>query len=260
MIYCKDNLKLEAMPHIILRMIKFKSRVGVFVSFAVSLLFLTGCFTSSGDVQFRYKPEKIIKKVEMLSRSGKIYRDLDTILIGDILWYSADLKMEYLNEMKESGRVDSDGVAKKSKVIAESDKKELDFLAAIYTSEKKWDDFDQSKSIWKLRFVGKDGVLVAPTMISKVEHEDIPDSHLFSFISPWKSVYRIKIPRNKSVAGLDVYKLKLYSILGDTKFSWTPDDDEKAKPPVVIKAKPAIQKPVKTEKPAKKEKGLFDFF
>ncbi len=211
----------------------FGGKVSRYFSVAFSLavlLFLSGCFTSSAKVQFRYKNEDIVAKADNLRRTGKIYRDLDTILIGDILWYSADLKKAYLDEMRSKKRVDEADFENNIQIIENHDAKGVDFLVAVYTAEKKWDDFALPSSIWKFRMEGKDGELVAPFEITRIKQENIPDTHIFSFITTWRSVYRVRFPRNESIAGLGKYEIKLYSILGDTAFVWYLDEAERAKP------------------------------
>jgi len=218
---------------IILTMTKgYISRLFKSVAMAVLLFPLyAGCSSSGTKIDFRLKKEDVISLGKSYTRTSKIYRDLDTVLVGDVLWYSSDLRRGYLDEMKSKKRLDDQEYEEEIKHIQVKDEREIDFIAGFYTPERKWDDFANRSSIWSIRLVGRDGKLVEPRRIVKLKLRNIPDAHLFPFISDWKSIYRITFNRDDDIAGLEVYRLRVYSIVGETAFEWETSDAERQKPP-----------------------------
>ena len=186
----------------------------------ISLIFTAGCVFGKTDMSFSPYPDSIVQQVQLNVRSAKVYRDLDTILIADILWYKPELKKRNLIELSEEGRISED---EKMDMLAEIDKKEgaeIEFLAGFYTGEKKWNDFDSDASIWKIRLEAADGSLVAPVKIEKLELKEMTDSHNFPFLTRWKSPYRITFTKTENLSHLKSHKIQLRSILGEAKFIW----------------------------------------
>jgi len=192
----------------------------------ISLIFAAGCALGKTDLAFSVYPDKIVEQVNLNVRSAKVYRDLDTILIADILWYKPELKRKRLIELSEKGRITED---EKMKMLAEIDKKEaaeIEFLAGFYTGEKKWNDFDSDSSIWKIRLEADDGTLVAPAGIEKLDLKKMPDSYNFTFLTPWKSAYRIIFAKTENLSRLKSHKIGLQSILGEAEFIWEAENAE----------------------------------
>lgn len=186
----------------------------------ISLIFSTGCVLGNTEMAFSVYPDNIVEQVKLNVRSAKVYRDLDTILIADILWYKPGLKRKRLVELSEKGRITED---EKTNMLAEIDKKEaveIEFLAGFYTGEKKWNDFDSDSSIWKIRLVADDGSLVAPARIEKLDLKKMPDSYNFTFLTPWRSPYRIIFAKTENLSRLKNPELELQSILGEARFIW----------------------------------------
>ena len=186
----------------------------------ISLFFVTGCAFGKTDMSFSPYPDSIVMQVKVNVRSAKVYRDLDTILIADILWYKPELKRRNLIELSEKGRISEDEKMAMLNEIDEQESAEIEFLAGFYTGEKKWDDFDSDASIWKIRLEADDGSLVAPVRIEKLLLKEMPDSHNFPFLTRWKSPYRITFAKTENLSHLKSHKIRLRSILGEAKFIW----------------------------------------
>jgi len=82
----------------------------------ISLIFTAGCAIGKTDFAFSVYPDKIVEQVKLNVRSAKVYRNLDTILIADILWYKPMLKRRHIIEMGAEGRITED---EKMKMLAE---------------------------------------------------------------------------------------------------------------------------------------------
>jgi hypothetical protein len=76
------------------------------LSVCVFLFLSAGCQSPGTKVQFRLFPEEIVKKVNSLVRTGKIYRDLDTVFVGNLLRHTPELKKAYIDEMLKKGRME----------------------------------------------------------------------------------------------------------------------------------------------------------
>lgn len=206
------------------RPVPLLSVVVLIAAFAVS------CSSNgNSNISFRLSKENIIDKVENLTRTGKIYRDLDTILVADIFWNSSELTKELVEELKRTDRVDGKEYNLRMESVEKSDKKFVEFIAACYTSEMSWNDFHEKKSIWSIRLVGKDGELIEPFDIDKLLMKDIRDKHFFPFITQWRTIYRIQFVRDENLTGVEEYDLKVFSTMGEAEFKWATTEAEMAK-------------------------------
>ncbi len=190
------------------------------------LLLTAGCVFGKTDMTFSAFPDTIVDRAKRYVRSAKVYRDLDTILVADILWYNPELKRMHVEEMSLEGRIDDE---EKRRLLAEIEAKEateIEFLAGFYTGEKKWNDFDSSSSIWKIRLEAADGSQVAPVSVEKIDLDVMPDSYIFTFLTTWKSPYRITFEKTEKFAELKTHKIGLHSILGQAEFIWELGDEE----------------------------------
>ncbi len=199
---------------------RFPLNLFAVLSVCVFLLLPAGCQSDRTKVQFRLFQDKIITMIDRLVMTGKIYRDLDTVFVGDLLWYTPELKNEYIDEMLKKGRMEQSEYNQQKAEIEKQASKEMEFLGAFYTFEDKWNDFDSPDSIWKLRLVDKDGNLVAPISVKKIKRKDMPDTNVFAFINYWKTIYIIKFAKTANLEGMDAYRVRLFSVLGDTEFVW----------------------------------------
>lgn len=193
----------------------------------ISMIFTAGCALGKTDMAFSAFPDDIVEQVKVNVRSAKVYRDLDTILIADILWYKPKLKRKHLIELREEGRITEDEKMNMLAEIDEKDAAEIEFLAGFYTGEKKWNDFDSDASIWKIRLEADDGSLVAPVKIEKLDLKEMPDSDNFPFLTTWKSPYRITFAKAENLSRLKSHKIELHSILGEAEFVWKTENTEK---------------------------------
>lgn len=191
-----------------------------FICMIFGILAVTACSSNKTDVKFSPFQDKILGIAEKNVRTAKIYRDLDTILIADVLWFSPDIKKAYVFELRKKSRMDKDEEKTRLAEIELKGSEEIEFLMGIYTGEKSWNDFNKPGSIWKLRLVTPDGSSEAPIKIEKIDLDQMPDSYFFPFLSEWKSVYRVIFKKSNKLARIVNPTMLMYSILGETKFRW----------------------------------------
>lgn len=217
---------ITAKTHIILR-VKLSYARAVFAMFRSgfmlpAMLAIAPAMLAAGcsHTAFSIFPDRTVAETEKYVRTAKIYRNMDTILIADILWHNPDVKRLHVKRMGKQGRIDAGDEKRMLLKIGEMEEKELEFLAGIYTGEDKWNDFQKNDSIWKIRLRMADGSKIAPGKIEKLKVKDMPDSRLFPFITPWKMLYRITFERTKEISQLKNYNIEIYSFLGNAEFSW----------------------------------------
>ena len=205
-----------------MKSIHSKSVFQLFSGTALALLLLSssGCAFGKTDMSFSAFPDSFVQRAGKNIRSAKVYRDLDTVLIADIMWYDPELKRMHIEELSLEGRINEDEKRELLEEIAAKEETEIEFIAGFYTGEKKWNDFDKSSSIWKISLEAADGSQVAPSSIKKINLEKIPESHLFTFLTTWKTPYRITFEKLDRLAELKGHKMELHSVMGQAEFFW----------------------------------------
>lgn len=186
---------------------------------ALSLFAAAGCAGKQTTVDFTLVPERIQDEVRRYLRTEKVYRDLDTILIADVLYYDQRIRQDYIQTALAKEWIDAEQA---EKMLAESkvnEQKEVEFIAGVYTGDKRWNDFEKENSIWKVALRTPDGRWISPSSIEKLKPDKMKDSHIFPFITEWKFIYRITFPRQE-LAGADTFSLRFTSMVGEAAFSW----------------------------------------
>ena len=187
---------------------------------ALLLIMPGGCAFGKTDMSFSAFPDTFVLLAGKNIRSAKVYRDLDTVLLADIMWYDPEMKRMHVEELSLEGRINEDEKIKLLEDIAAKENTEIEFIAGFYTGEKKWNDFDKSASIWKISLEAGDGSQVGPSSIKKIDLEKMPESHLFTFLTTWKSPYRITFDKLGELAELKSHKMELHSVMGQAEFIW----------------------------------------
>ena len=194
---------------------KFKTLTSAFLSCA-----LLASGLSCAGVNFSMRRDKVLDEVSKNKRTVKVYRDLDTIFIADILWYSSELKRSFVQTIKSEGRIDDFQANKMLGDIAEQEGRELEFIVGFYTPDKALNDLDKGNSMWRLTLKAADGSSVTPTVIEKLKYNNMQDAWMFSFLTPWKYCYRARFAKTDALKGLSAYTLRVTSVVGEGTFNW----------------------------------------
>ena len=193
-----------------------------FLALALLLAGAAGCAGKRTNVDFSIAHDKIVDEVRQNVRTEKIYRDLDTILIADVFHYDQKIRRGFVQTVLEEGRIDADQA---EKMLAESqanEQKEVEFLAGVYTGDKRWNELEKKNSMWKVALRTPDGRWIAPSSIEKLKLSKMQDAWLFPFLTEWKFIYRITFPKEE-LAGATGYTLRLTSVVGEAAFIWNLD-------------------------------------
>ncbi len=206
-------------PHIIGNMNKSRA-VSISVAVCLCLLASSSCANKSSKFKFTMQRDAVMDMVGQNVRTEKVYRDLDTILIADVLLYKPEIKRSGVKQAKDEGRIDAEQDKEMFADIADKESKEVEFLAGVYTGDKRWNDLDKNNSMWRVTLKTADGSWVTPSSITKLKLDKMQDAWLFPFLTEWKYAYRIVFPKTPAIAGVNSYTLRITSVVGEGTFNW----------------------------------------
>ncbi len=186
---------------------------------AALLVAVTACAGRS-NVEFSIRRDRVLDDVLKNTRSLKVYRDLDTIFIADVLWYKPELRKAFVASLKREGRISDEQAANMTDEISKNEGRELEFIVGFYTPDKSWNDLDAVHSMWRLALTRGGGEPVAPERIEKLSVDKMQDAWLFPFLTPWKSAYRVTFANKGSLPSADRYALRLSSVVGEGSMVW----------------------------------------
>jgi hypothetical protein len=211
-------------------MIRFLTRVRMFIFCAVLLLFLGNCtkltrFVESADP---YHTESYKRVCDQWSQEARIHHGFEVQLIVSATFKSADFRRAYADEYAAAYQLTAE---EKRRFVEDQMKAShlgYEFLLATFVPEKRWDDFDKADSMWKLLLINDEGQRVVPVEVRDVKGQKAVISHFFPYITPWKSVYMVRFPcniseSNSSIIGDKTKKIRLIitSVLGTAEMHWT---------------------------------------
>jgi hypothetical protein len=164
---------------------------------------------------------------KLWSREGRIYDGLDVRLIAAATYMSPMFRKAFADEY---ARIYQLTELEKDKLISDQENAGAgyeDFIFAAYVPEKEWDDFYKKNSIWKIYLTRDNIEQVKPIEIRKLDKRDAKTGYFYSYVTPWKSIYRLRFPKLISDSGGEVqknhtgsFKLVLTSVLGSTEMTW----------------------------------------
>ena len=91
---------------------------------------------------------------------------------------------------------------------------------SIYTPEKKWDDFSEKDSLWKVYLIRDGRFRIEPYEIRKIKKNRTLSESFYPFISPWSSIYIFRFKKKDKPQPSKSVELVLTSSPGSTKLTW----------------------------------------
>ena len=209
----------------------FLARLKIFVFCTAVLLFLGNCTRVTRFVETAgpYHTESYKRVCDQWSQESRIHHGFEVRLIVSATFKSADFRRAYADEYAAAYQLTAE---EKGRFVEDQMKASHlghEFLLATFVPEKRWDDFDKADSMWKLFLVNDEGQRVVPVEVRDVKGQKAVMSHFFPYITPWKSVYRVRFPSNISgsnnpIIGDNTKKMRLIvtSVLGTAEMHWNP--------------------------------------
>jgi hypothetical protein len=161
------------------------------------------------------------------TREARIHRGLEVDLIASATFKSEEFRKAYADEFAEAYRLTPE---KKKRFVEDQLEAAADgheFLIASFVPEEKWDDFDKANSMWKLYLVNDQNERLVPLEVRRIRRMDAVTPHFFPYITPWKSVFKVRFPRNIPIADRPIVDentkgitLVITSVLGTTEMGW----------------------------------------
>jgi hypothetical protein len=162
------------------------------------------------------------------TREGRIYDGLDVRLIFGATYMAPKFRKEFAAEY---ARIYRQTEVEKTKFITDQENAAAgyeDFIFAAYVPEKEWDDFYKKNSIWKIYITRDDIEQIKPIEVRKLDKRDAKTGYFYSYVTPWKSIYRLRFPKvfrddetNVPPEKTASFKLVLTSVLGSAEMIWT---------------------------------------
>jgi len=218
---------------------KSKFNICLFCVVLALAMVAMGCRSGKENKPIQYTPDSrfdpAYKAVfETWTKEDRIYKGFDCKLIAAATYKSMQLRDAYAREYSELYRLSPAEKDKFQKDQADAAATYNEFVFAAYVPDKKWDDFPEEKSTWKIDLRVDDRLGVAPVEIRKLERNNVVLKHFFPYVTPWKSVYLLRFPANRRDTGealvgdhCRTLTLSVSSVLGSAEMVWELNADKK---------------------------------
>lgn len=154
------------------------------------------------------------------TRKGSIHKGLGTELIITATYKAEEFRRAFA---KEYGHLYMQTPQENQKVIADqvrAGKDYDDFIVAIYTPEREWDNFEQRDSLWKVYLIRDGGLRLEPLEIRKVKKDRTLSESFYPFVSPWSTVYSFRFKKKHQPQAPQSLELILTSPSGFVTLKW----------------------------------------
>lgn len=102
-----------------------------------------------------------------------------------------------------------------------------DFIISAFMPDKRWNDFNEKDTIWKIFLRKKDGSKIKPIEARRIKNVDAAITYFFPYVSPWDVVYHIRFPVVVPETNEPVYpsesaplELIITSVRGSAEMTW----------------------------------------
>lgn len=192
------------------------------------LLFVPNCsmVQKFADSSRRYHTDDYEASLQEWTREARIHRGLEVELILSATLKSKAFRRAYAHEYAAAYNLDGQ---ERERFIADHVRAAdlgPEFLLAAFVPQEDWDDFDEARSIWRLRLITATGERIRPDEIRRIKRKDAVLAHFFPYVTPWKSAYVVRFPADGSAktptetGESDRVTLEITSVLGTARIEW----------------------------------------
>ena len=216
---------------------KLRFTICLFVVVLVLAMSAVGCRSGKENKPIEYTPDSQFNPeykavFEDWTKEDRIYKGFDCKLIAAATYKSMQFRKAYAQEYGKLYRLSP---AERDKILkdqADAAATYNEFFFAAYVPDRKWDDFQEEKSIWKIDLRVDGGMRVAPVEIRKLKRNNVVLKHFFPYVTPWKSVYLLRFPAKQRDTGEALVgdrsrklMLSVSSVLGSAEMEWDLNTD-----------------------------------
>jgi hypothetical protein len=192
-----------------------------FLSAVVGAVSLISCSTpGKTSLEFSLEKSLFTETVKRWTRNGKIYSDLDTIMLVDALYQDWSVRQEFIAELSRQNYFTDEKEQELYQEMKSKHDEVVEFMVAVYTSDPNWNDLEKKDSIWGVFLQTQDGVRIPSSSIKKIQQRSIPLKRFYPFITPWRTVYQVEFPRDQFSEDWKQISLVLGGMLGTTRLVW----------------------------------------
>lgn len=216
-----------------------KLRFPICLFFVVLVLAMSamGCRSGKENKPIEYTPDSQFNPeykavFEDWTKEDRIYKGFDCKLIAAATYKSMPFRRAYAQEYGKLYKLSPAEKDKIKKDQADAAATYNEFFFAAYVPDKKWDDFQDEKSTWKIDLRVDGGMRVAPMEIRKLQRNNVVLKHFFPYVTPWKSVYLLRFPAKQRDTGEALVgersrtlMLSVSSVLGSAVMEWDLNTD-----------------------------------
>lgn len=193
------------------------------------LLFLPNCSMVKrfADSSRPYHTPGYAESLEKWSREARIHRGLEVDLILSATFKSRAFRRAYAEEYAAAYKLGAEETMRFLETQMQAADLGHEFLMAVFVPQADWDDFDKTRSMWRIRLIDDRGKRIQPAEIRRIKKKDALTSHFFPHISPWKSVYLVRFSRD-TLEGpptgdtelTEPVTLEVAGVLGSAQLQW----------------------------------------
>ncbi|MEN8245053.1 MAG: hypothetical protein ABFS43_09145 [Thermodesulfobacteriota bacterium] len=213
-----------------------QSKICLFLGIVTLVVFAAACRGGKENQPIQYTPDSRFNPeykavFETWTQEDRIYKGFDCKLISAATYKSIPFRRAYTREYAKHYRLSPEEKDKLLKDQLDAADTYNEFIFAAYVPDKKWDDFPEEKSTWKIVLGVDSGARAAPVEIRKLERNNVVLKHFFPYVTPWKSVYLLRFPANRrnseeALVGdrSRTMTLSVSSVLGTAEMIWMLDN------------------------------------
>lgn len=192
----------------------------IYWALALGVFIAAGCASDYAHSKFILLGSPLDAEVARQTRTAKLYRQLDTLMIADVIYNGRALRTAWAEQKAKSARL---GEEQASGLLAgqmERNGEYAQFYVALYTPDSEWNDLDKPQPHWTVLLETESGA-VNPVSIEKVKRDSVPWAGSLPFYPNFRTFYKVDFPRR--LAGSGPLKLALTSLQGETRLVWDGD-------------------------------------
>lgn len=186
------------------------------------IFFISGCAAKTPTEEEAY-----LRVLNAWTRGVKVYEGLETKLYASATFKSPVFRDAYIERYAKGNQLDESYANALKEREAEQAEKFNEFFFTAYTPVDKWNDFEDTDSIWKVYLEDDKGARLQPVSITKLDPSDPLLREFFPYMDLWSYAYTVKFPKysetgTEPIPGANTKSMRLVitGVLGKGELTW----------------------------------------